>query len=295
MFSHDIISIMKSFIREKVVKTAAIVLLSLFVIIGIGYKYLLPKMVSSQSFINFVQKQAQKALGADVLIRNPKLKTGFEIEFKIDNFEINKNSKNILKLSNIDTLISLKPILKRKIIVKKLLSESIFVDVDDLVSILPEQKEKKKGKPFFKFDFYNVLLGVKECKITYQSPQFDIDFRAKHMVFDRTQKKKFLHFDFNFDMKHESHKISVAADDMNRFYMEDGVAYIVDFPIEIDKSKIIINSKIDRTQNYEVNFSSKNFSAADIANIVNSNIFISNGRQMLEPICEINGKVDFDI
>ena len=70
-------------------------------------------------------------------------------------------------------------------------------------------------------------MGVKKCEIIYNSPQFDIDFKAGHMIFDRTQSRKFLHFDFDFDMKKDSHKISVSADDMNRFYMENGKAYIV--------------------------------------------------------------------
>lgn len=293
MFAHDIICIMKSFIREKL---AILIFTAIIIGIFVLYRFGLPAIISSQTFVNFVQKQTEKALNAEVIIQKPTLKTGIEIGFTVDKFEINKNNKKILSLSGIDTLFSIRPIFRRQIEVKKLLSESIFVDVDDLISVLPKQKEKKqRSKSFFKLDLYNVLLGVKKCEINYNSPQFDIDFKAKHMIFDRTQKRKFLHFDFDFDMKKDSHKISVAADDMNKFYMEDGKAYIVNFPIAIDKSKVIINAEMDRKNNYKVNFSSKNFSAADIADIINSNIFIANGRQMLEPICNINGKVDFSI
>lgn len=260
------------------------------------YLWLLPAMVSNGVVINFVEKCAEKALGASVKIDEPMLKTGSSIAFKLKKLSIDKNSKNILTLSDIDTLFSLKPIFQRKIIVKKMLASSIFADVDDLISILPEQKEKKQKKKSFIFlDFYNVLMGVKNCQILYNAPNYDLNFRAKHMIFDRTKDRKYLHFDFDFDMVRDNYKVSVSASDKNRFYMENHAAYIVDFPIEIDNSRIIINAYLNNKRQGEFRVSAKNFNASDIANIVKSNIFITNGRELLEPIGNIKGRVDFDL
>ncbi len=277
-------------------KLALYIFITLFALFAVSYKWLIPAAVSNQQIINFVQKQAKKVLNADITIIEPKLKTGTSIAFTVKKLAIDKDGKNILSLTDIDTLFSLRPILQRKIIVKKLLASSIFADVDDLMTIVPEQKEKKpKKKSLIFLDFYNVLMGVKNCKIIYNAPNYDLNFSAKHMIFDRTQDRKYLHFDFDFDMTRDNYKVSVSANDMNRLYMENHAAYIVNFPIEIDNSKIVINAYMDNKRNGEFKISAKNFNAADIGNIVKSNMFIANGRELLAPIGNIDGRVDFDL
>lgn len=286
---------MKS-LRTKFFNILLIALTSILFITGIVYKFVLPSVVSNQNVINFVEKQGGKYLNSEIKIINPKLKTGVSIAFTVDKFLINKNEKNILTLSKIDTLFSLKDILKRRVIVKKMLAKDIFVDVDDLMAIIPEHKEKKKKKKsFITLDMYNVLLGVKNCHILYNAPNFDMDFDARHMIFDRTKERKFLHFDFDFALKRDEYNIKVSANDMNKFYMENHTAYIVDFPINIDKSSVVINAFIERRGKSELNISAKNFRAADIADIVKSNIFIANGREMLSTVENVRGNVDFNL
>ena len=281
----------------KFTKIFVILFVSCFLLAGVVYKFVLPALVSNPAVIKLVEKESGKVLGAEVKIDNPKLQTGNSIAFTLENFSITKNNKKLLSLSEIDILFSLKEIFQRRIIAQKILAKSIYADVDDLMSILPEQKEKKKKEKdsFFFVDMYNVLMGVKDCRIIYNAPNFDLDFGAKHMIFDRTQEKKFLHFDFDFVLQRDGHKIQVSANDKNKFYMKDHVAYIVDFPIEIDKSSILINAFMTNKGKYELNISAKNFKASDIHDIIKSNIFIANGREMLEPIKNIKGNVDFNL
>lgn len=277
-------------------KLALYIITAVFAGLSAIYLWLLPSLVSNKYVIGSVEKCAEKFLGASVKIEEPILKTGSSIAFTVKNFTIKKNNKNLLVLSDIDTLFSLKYIFQKKIVVKKLLASSIYVDADDLISIFPEKKEEKKHKPSPIFlDFYNVLMGVKNCQIIYNAPNYDLNFRAKHMIFDRTRERKYLHFDFDFDMVRDDYKVSVSANDKNRFYMENHAAYIVDFPIEIDNSKIIINAYMNNKRKGELRISAKNFNASDIANIVRSNIFISNGRELLKYTENIKGRVDFDL
>ena len=286
---------MKSF-WVKITKIFLIVLFASFLIFSCIYKFVLPTVVSNKTVISFLEKQGGKILDSDIEIINPKLKTGTSIAFTVEKLSITKKGKNLLILSDIDVLFSFKEILKRRIIAKKILAKNIYADVDDLMAIMPEQKEKKQKKEsFFFVDMYNVLMGVKNCHILYNAPNFDLDFQAKHMVFDRRKERKFLHYDFDFVLQRDGHKISVSANDMNKFYMENGVAYIVDFPIKIDKSSIVINAFMDRKRNYELNISAKDFKASDIYDIVKSNIFIANGREMVAPIEKIRGNVDFNL
>ncbi len=285
---------MKSFSRKL---PTFILSASLIVVAGgLGlYKYVVPAVVSNGMFINYIQEQASKALGAEVKIVEPKLRTGFDVAFTVNSIEVNKDGKNLLLLNNIDTLFSLKEIFAKRIIVKKMVADKIYADIDDIMAIAPKEKKEKSTKSPIILDFYNVLLGVKDCTIIYNNPAFDLDFKARHMIFDRTNERKYLHFDFDFELKKDSHKIAVSANDMNRIFMENKTAYIKDFPITIDKSSILINAFLKRKGGYELNISAKDFSASDIADIVRSNIVVANGRQMLEPIGNVKGSVDFNL
>ena len=259
------------------------------------YKFALPALVSNDFFIKTIKNAVGKQLDVQIVIDKPRLSTGKSISFTLKELQIYKNNKILLKIKNIDTLFDLQQILTKKIIVKKMLAEEIYADVDGLSEILPKSQKEKKKKSMIFLDFYNVLLGVEKAEIKYYTPAFLLNFKSKHMMFDRTQSKKYLHFDFDFSLKRDEYNIKVSANDANKFFMENGTAYIVNFPIEIAKSKIVLNAFMDRKRNYEFNISATDFSAGDIADIVKSNIFIANGRQMLEPINNVRGKVDFKL
>ena len=278
------------------IKIFAIFITIVAIIFTSIYLFLVPAIVSNNNFVKGLESYVNKTAGINLSIESPRLSTGKSIAFTVKEISIDKDNKNILKLVNIDTLFDLTEIFQSKIVVKKMVADEIFVDVDDLISVLPKQErtKEKKASPIF-FDFYNVLLWVKKSSIVYSAPSFYLDFSARSMIFDRTQKRKYLHFDFDFALKRDGYNIKVSANDANRFYMENGMAYIVNFPIEIVNSKIFINAKMDRKKNYDFKISAQNFSAKDVADIVKSNIFITNGRQMLEPITNVNGFVNFSL
>ena len=285
---------MRSFVTKTVIYTASAGVILVGTLFG-AYKWALPSFVSSEAFSNFVSEQVKKNFGADLTLKGVNLKTGKEIAFTVDELRLDKGKEKLLELSKIDTLFSLETLLGGKITVKKMLAESIYADVGDLMELAPKEEKKKKKSSKNVLDFYNVLLGVKKCDIKYNKEDLAIDFQARHMIFDRTQEKKYLHFDFDFGMKKNNHTISVSADDMNRFYMVRGAAYVVDFPVYIENSKIIINAHMTRKGKYELTVKGENFSAADVAEIVNSNTIVANGSELLAPIKDITGRVNFNV
>ena len=180
---------MKIRAKQILICTASAAII-VFAGLGAVYKWALPAIVNSPAAINFVQKQASKMLDADVKIQNPKLETGMVIEFNVDKFTIDKDGKNYLTLSDIETEFSLKKLYKRTIIVNKMLTKDIFVDAYNLSKIMPEQKKKKEKKSsFIGLDFYNTLLGVKNVDLIYHSPDFKIDLKTKHAIFDKQKKE----------------------------------------------------------------------------------------------------------
>ena len=262
------------------------------------YIWGLPATVSSKWFNDTVTKEANKFLGAEVVINNPQLKTGFnsDISFSVDKFTISKNKKELLNLSKLDTEFSFSDIFKKRLIVKKVLADNIYVNSSELIALIPQQEKPKEQKPSeFNIDIFSALLGVKKCLITYNCPDFGVKFDAKHLVLDRTKAKKFLHFDFDFEMTKGKDKIVVSANDQNRIYMGNGELHVDKFPIVIDKSKVIIDAFASRKKGYELNISSSNFSARDIYNIATSNLIIPNGKELLAPIVDVKGSVDFNI
>ncbi len=284
-------------IRAKNILICTIsVIVVFFAGLGILYKFGLPAIVNSSCTSNFIEKQASKALDADVKIIGLKLQTGLDIAFTVKEFTVDKDKSNYLTLSDIDTLFSLREIYKRNITVKKMLAKDIFADAYNLSKIIPQQKkQKEKKESFIHLDFYNTLLGVKNVTVIYHAPDSNLDLKAKHAIFDRTGDRKFLHLDFDFDLKKHGHKIHISANDQNRIFMENHVAYVKDFPIEIEKSNIIINAFMTNKGEYELNVSAKNFNAGDIADIVSSNLVVANGSQMLEQIKDVNGTVNFNV
>ena len=285
---------------KKGIKTGLVyityVCIILIVLVGIFYKWCIPTIFNSIHTVNFIQRQISKTLDADVRIEGVKLKTGMDIAFNVDKFVINKSEKNILTLADIDILLSIRQIYKKNIVVKKMLAQNIYVDIYSLLELLPQsEKKKEKSKSIFNFDLYNTLLGVKNVTVIYNSPSLISNFSARHAIFDRTNTRKYLHVDFDFYFEKNGHKIDISANDKNRIFMENHVAYVKDFPIEIEKSKIVINAFMTNKGKYELNISGKDFNAKDIADIVSSNAIIANGSQMLEPIIDINGAVNFNV
>ena len=286
---------MKSRVKSIFIFTSVIIFLLTGAFV-VSYKWCVPAFVNSCCAELLVENLAKQILEADVNIEGMHLKTGWNIAFTVSQITVDKDGQNYLTLSDIDTLFSMKEIFKRNIEVKKILAKNIYVDGYNLSKLLPyKEKKKEKKKSLIHFDFFNTLLGVKNVMVVYHSPDFDMELATKHAIFDRTGKRKFLHLNFDLKLEKAGRKIEISADDQNRIYMENHVAYIKDFPIEIEKSKIVINANMTNKGKYEINVCSNNFNAKDVADIISSNLVVSNGSQMLAPIKDINGTVNFNV
>ena len=277
---------------------SSVSILAAGVILVTGYIFVLPGLVSNSWVISKIENLASDFIDADLKIEQPVLITNFgpEVSFSLGRLSIIRNDKELLNLTNFDTEFSFSEIFSQKLVVKKVIADNIYVDTAALLELLPQSKTQKEQKESsFNIDIFSALLGVKNCLITYNTPDIGIKFDAKDLVLDRTQAKKFLHFDFVFEMVKGEDKIYVAADDKNCIYMGNGELHVDKFPITIDKSTIVIDAFASRKKGAELNISSKNFSARDIFNILTSNIVIPNGKEMLAPICDVKGSVDFNL
>jgi len=259
------------------------------------YLWALPAAVSNQRVHSQVTKLVKKSLGADMKLDGVKLKTGSDVDFALNHFELKKNDKEILVLDGLDTSFGFGQILRKRLIVNKIFADNVYLNASELMALMPQQEAKETQPSDFNIDIYSALLGVKKCLITYDNADVGIKFDANNLILDRTQEKKFLYFNFDFELTKDKDKIAVSANDQNRIYMGNGELHVDAFPIEIDNSKVIIDAIASRKTGIEANISSKNFSARDIYDIVASNILLPEGKALLAPVCNVNGSVDFNI
>ena len=133
---------------RKSVKILTATVCSAAIIAGAGlctYLYALPAVVSSSWLNKLATKETNKFLGSELTLKNPKLVTGLNsnIAFSIEELSLKQGENELLELKNLDTEFSFREIFLKRLIVKKLLAESIYVNASDLISILPKTEAKE--------------------------------------------------------------------------------------------------------------------------------------------------------
>ena len=133
------------------------------------YLNVLPWAVSNPKMINWTENYLAKNMGLDLQIKNPKLKTSLssDIEFFVDDLSLKKENIDIFKLDNFETIISVKEIFQKNIIIKKLGADNIFADVNKLMTLGCKQDTEPK-KTDWNLDFYDSILYVKNSLFLYK-------------------------------------------------------------------------------------------------------------------------------
>ena len=266
----------------------------------IFYIKVLPACVSNAKIITCVENLAKKYLKCDIKIEKPKLKTEFssKVGFQIDNFIISKNSKNILTIENLNTQISLKELLKNKIILNRFELDYIYADVNKIIDLLPkEDKGEKKKQKQLDIDFYNSILTLKKSLILYEIESgYNLTLKVNNFFIDNTQKNgRNLHFDINTLLSKNGKNVYFGMNDENKIVLKNKHIYVDDCVLNINKSKIHINAKASKKDGINIDLTSNKFKVTDIVDIVNSNILINNGSEMLSCLKNIDGNFDFNI
>lgn len=264
------------------------------------YLKVLPAAVSNPKVIHFVENKINRYTDINLELTNPVLKTDWSpvISFKTDNVKLSKNDIKIFEAQNLDTEISFKDVFKKKIILNKFGIDYIFADVNKLMALAPKQKEEKpKQESEWDIDFFDSVLYLKKSLILYKlEPDIYVKLQADNLKIDNTQKvEKYLHFDIDTKIKKKDSVLHFAIADKNRVVIKNKTLMVNDCVLDINKSNVHINATASRKQGMNINLSSKKFKVQDVIDIVNSNIIISNGKEMLAFFKDMKGDFDFDI
>ena len=265
-----------------------------------GYLKVLPAAVANRKVISFVEKNVSKYTSLDVKITNPVLKTSLSpvIEFKTDRIKLAKDDVEMFDVEKLDLEVSFKDIFKKRIILNRFGLDYIFADVNKLMALVPQQKETKpQQKSEWEIDFFDSVLYLKKSLILYKlEPDIYVKLNADRLLIDNTQKiKKHLRFVVDTEIKKADKVLHFAIADKNKVFIQDKTIFVDDCILDINKSQVHINADASRKNGLNVNLSSEKFKVQDVIDIVNSNILINNGSEMLAFFKDIKGDFDFDI
>lgn len=286
--------------KNKILIFSMSFILLFFVLFFTLYIKVLPLCVSNNKVISLAQNSVKKYFDCELKIKNPKLKTEFSpnISFKVDEFLIVKDNKNILDVRNLNTQISIKDIIKNKLILNHFELDYIFADINKLIDLFPQDESKnKKNKQPFEIDFYDSILTLKKSLILYEIESgYDLKFELNDFYIDNTEKQgRNLHFKIDTLLNKNGKSVRFAINDMNKVLLKNKHIYVNDCVLNINNSNVHINAMASKKEGINIDLTSNGFKVEDIVDIVNSNIIINNGSEMLAFFDDIKGNFDFKI
>ena len=263
------------------------------------YLKILPAAVSNEHVINFVKDFVKESTGAELVLDKPVLKTELspQIGFKFDKMALSKDKKELLKVEKFDIKLSFAEVLKHRIILKKLSLDSIFADTNGLMALAPAQEQKKEQtKSDWKVYWFDSLLSLKKCEILYDlDKDTHVKINGSNMLITKQKEPKFVRFNLAIDINKGKHNIKITLDDRNRVCIKDKKLLIEKALLGINDSKVYIDAYADRDNNVGMTVYSKTFAVKNAVELLESDLVVPNGSEMLSFFKDMKGSFDFKI
>lgn len=264
------------------------------------YTTVLPFALSNKHVISFVEKSVKKYANVDVEIKKPILKTGLNtlIEFKTDKIFVKKEEEKLFAVSEFDLSISLKEILKRKIIINRFGADKFFIDIDNLLRAFHiEDNNNSSQKSKFNIDLYNSILFLNECYVIYHLDNgTKARLKATNLNVDNTQKvERFVHLNFDAEIIKDNKTVKISFKDENKIVIKNKHIYVNDCPLIINHSKMFFNAEASNADDYRITVYAKRFFIPDVIKLLDTNIVENNINESLAVLKDINGDFDFKV
>ena len=280
--------------RKSIVITVVSLLIAFFVAFPfVFYTKILPAIVSNHKVIAIVEDAANDMLKVDLDIENPVLKTELSpvLSFKLKRLSMTKDKKTLLDIENLDTTISFAEILKKRIVLKKIGLDYVYADVNKLMTLGTEpQKQEKPKKSDWRIRWFDALLYVKKCVIIYNlDKETNIKVTAINTGISSKKDPKYIAFNIYADLKKGDRLIKFAIKDNKTVYIKDRKLFINKGTLSVNKSKVFINATSDEDNNFDLTVYSKDFDVKNVVQLLETNLVIPNGKEMLSFFKDIDG------
>lgn len=285
----------------NIILKAAIATGSVLFVWFLFYLVFLPKIIASNWAISQVKNIVKTQTNLDLTIENPVFKPSIlpKFGFAIDDLTLKNNNQELINVKNFDSAISFNKIFSKEITLNKLTADKLLLDADGLLAALPTQETSQNSQtPNFDWNinFFNAQLGLNNALISYKyNPNTTIKIDIKNANIEHTSDAKFVYLDTTTNiLQNNKQFLTIKVNDENKVKLQNKSIVVDDLAININKSNIKLSSLIN-TKTFDVNVKSNNFLVSDIFKLVNSNIFIPNGAELLAPLTDPKGAVGFDI
>ncbi len=288
---------------RKIYRIVSITILCFLLALGalmLVYTKALPALVANKTVQNKVEKCLNKSLGVDLQIEDPVLKTGMSpyLGFKVKKIKMTKGEDKLLFAENFDAVVSFEKIFSKQLVINKFGADNLLVDLSKIMTLFPEQQEKKEKKPSdWTIDLFDSILYLKNSVLIYKmQPDILVKITAKNLGINNTQKvERFVHFDINVDIIKDKKAFNIAIADENKVIIKDKHIYVNDCELTVNKSKMFINASADNRKNFEVLVYAKRFFIPDVIKLLQTNIIPNNINDILIYFNGLNGDFDFGI
>lgn len=291
---------MKNRVQEIALKTV-ITLGSIIVVWFIFYLACLPVIISSSRTINLVENLVNKYTKLNLTVEKPVFKPHIlpQAGFEVKNLVLKKDEQELMNIKNLETKVRFGKILFKNITLDKLTADNLTLDVDGLLNALPTPQTEQNSEPAefdWDIDFFNANLGVKKAFISYNyTPETKIRIGIKNAQLEQTPDAKYLHINTRTDIiQNNKPLLTFEVNDENKVKLQNKSIVVDNLQIDINKSIVTLASLINR-KTFDVNVKSDRFFVQDIFDLVNSNLIIPNGKEMLSPLTNPGGAVSFDV
>ena len=280
--------------RKSIVITVVSLLIAFFVAFPfVFYTKILPAIVSNHKVIAIVEDAANDMLKVDLDIENPVLKTELSpvLSFKLKRLSMTKDKKTLLDIENLDTTISFAEILKKRIVLKKIGLDYVYADVNKLMTLGTEPQKQEKQKPSdWRIRWFDALLYVKKCVVIYNlDKETNIKVTAINTGISSKKDPKYIAFNIYADLKKGDRLIKFAIKDNKTVYIKDRKLFINKSTLSVNKSKVFINATSDEDNNFDLTVYSKDFDVKNVVQLLETNLVIPNGKEMLSFFKDIDG------
>ena len=288
-------------LKNKLIKITIITSILFGILITIlmsFYILILPKIIKSEFMISKINKIAKNLADVEIEILNPNLKTKLssQIDFSIDDLKIKHDNEIILKVEQFDSSFSLNKLFSKRIKINKLTLKEIFLNSDELIKLIPNQKSKKDKSQFdWFFEIDNSLIKAENFNLIYVQNNSKLNLNLEDINLISRNEQKFLDFSLFATMdKNNRNYLKIAANAKGKIKIEDSKIEVNELDFLINNSLLKLSAKINQ-KDLLLNVRSNNFSLLDVFNIINSDFVIPNGENLLSPLQNPKGSVAFDV
>ena len=165
------------------------------------------------------------------------------------------------------------------------------------MSLVPQQEQKKEQpQSGWKVYWFDSLLSLKKCEILYDlDKNTHIKINGSDMLITKQKEPKFVRFKLAININKGKHNIRLGLDDRDRVCIKDHKLLIDKALLAVNDSKVYIDAYADRDNNVGLTVYSKSFDVKNAVELLESNLVIPNGSEMLAFFKDFKGSFDFKI